>query len=424
MAWTAGGSKTVRVLGWVIPMLATLMTPSGLAPGTSNRRHAGVKRQVIVSVPDRKFVVMENGAVLRVFPVAVGADATPSPAGEFEIVTRLTEPTYYHSGVVIPPGADNPLGPRWVGFNKKGYGIHGTNAPGSIGKAASHGCIRMRNPDIVQFFAMVNVGDTVEIHGQRDEEIAEIFGGEVDETTVAVAHAVKYRVGRWAVGSTDKFTGERYATGNHSNRSHRGNGVLAGHRAAGGGVHFRRSLPPVLCTANGAGKSRVQAVGRRRLVMLFLKYLLMTVGIGMMVVSAGILTYDFMLELRYRRAMASDGTVPLPAPPQIRWRTAAAFVMLAWAPILIALSIVVVPSGMAGVRVSQTQGTLAGTLYPGVHFDSAAAGAMLSCSTHATSCSRPDRSKTARTPQTRRNHSMCRPRKDSHSAWRLPSVSA
>jgi regulator of protease activity HflC (stomatin/prohibitin superfamily) len=102
--------------------------------------------------------------------------------------------------------------------------------------------------------------------------------------------------------------------------------------------------------------------------MLFLKYLLMTVGIVMIVVAAGILTYDLMLELRYRRAMGSDGTVPLPAPPQIRWRTAAAFVMLAWAPILIALSIVVVPSGMAGVRVSQTQGTLAGTLYPGVHF--------------------------------------------------------
>jgi regulator of protease activity HflC (stomatin/prohibitin superfamily) len=102
--------------------------------------------------------------------------------------------------------------------------------------------------------------------------------------------------------------------------------------------------------------------------MLFLKYLLMTGGIGMMVVAAGILMYDLSLELRYRRAMAADGTVPLPAPPQIRWRTAVAFAMMAWAPILIALSIVVIPSGMAGVRVSQTQGTLAGTLYPGVHF--------------------------------------------------------
>jgi hypothetical protein len=74
-----------------------------------------------------------------------------------------------------------------VGLNKKGYGIHGTNAPGSIGKAASHGCIRMRNRDIVQFFALVSVGDTVEIHGQRDGQIAEIFGGDVDATAVALA---------------------------------------------------------------------------------------------------------------------------------------------------------------------------------------------------------------------------------------------
>jgi regulator of protease activity HflC (stomatin/prohibitin superfamily) len=102
--------------------------------------------------------------------------------------------------------------------------------------------------------------------------------------------------------------------------------------------------------------------------MLFLKYVLMAGGITMILVSAGILMYDLSRELRYRRAMGADGAVPLPAPPQIRWRTSTALAMLAWAPILIALSIVVVPSGMAGVRVSQTQGTLAGTLYPGVHF--------------------------------------------------------
>jgi len=101
--------------------------------------------------------------------------------------------------------------------------------------------------------------------------------------------------------------------------------------------------------------------------MLFLKYLLIIGGIGMIVVAAGILSYDLSLEIRYRRMMAA-GTTPLPPVPTFRWRTAVAFAMLAWAPILIALSIVVIPSGMAGVRVSQTQGTLAGTLYPGVHF--------------------------------------------------------
>lgn len=101
--------------------------------------------------------------------------------------------------------------------------------------------------------------------------------------------------------------------------------------------------------------------------MLFLKYVLMTGGVGMILVGLGILAYDLTMEVQYRRAM-SGGTTPLPAIPKLRWRTAIALAMLAWAPILIALSIVVIPSGTAGVRVSQTQGTLAGTLYPGVHF--------------------------------------------------------
>jgi regulator of protease activity HflC (stomatin/prohibitin superfamily) len=101
--------------------------------------------------------------------------------------------------------------------------------------------------------------------------------------------------------------------------------------------------------------------------MLFLKYVLMTGGVGMILVALGILAYDLTMEVQYRRAM-SGGTTPLPAIPRLRWRTAIALAMLAWAPILIALSIVVIPSGTAGVRVSQTQGTLAGTLYPGVHF--------------------------------------------------------
>jgi lipoprotein-anchoring transpeptidase ErfK/SrfK len=187
MAWTMGSNSVIRTLGWVVPTLAALFTPSAMGQDLAPVAPARVKRQVVVSVPDRKLVVMENGAILRVFPVAVGADVSPSPNGAFEIVTRLTEPTYYHTGVVIPAGPENPLGPRWVGLNKKGYGIHGTNAPGSIGKAASHGCIRMRNRDIVQFFALVSVGDTVEIHGQRDGQIAEIFGGDVDATAVALA---------------------------------------------------------------------------------------------------------------------------------------------------------------------------------------------------------------------------------------------
>jgi hypothetical protein len=70
------------------------------------------------------------------------------------------------------------LGPRWLGLSRKGFGIHGTNDPRSIGKAASHGCIRLRNRDIRELFSMVNVGDTVEIRGESDAEMARIFGAE------------------------------------------------------------------------------------------------------------------------------------------------------------------------------------------------------------------------------------------------------
>jgi regulator of protease activity HflC (stomatin/prohibitin superfamily) len=102
--------------------------------------------------------------------------------------------------------------------------------------------------------------------------------------------------------------------------------------------------------------------------MLFLKYLLMWGGIGMIATAAGILTYDLYLEMLYRRALAAAGPATLPPIPHLRWRGALGLALLAWGPILLALGIIVVPSGMAGVRVSQTSGTLPGTLYPGAHF--------------------------------------------------------
>jgi hypothetical protein len=88
---------------------------------------------------------------------------------------------------VIPTGKDNPVGTRWVGLTLKGYGIHGTNAPGSIGRAASHGCIRLRNRDMERLFTMLRVGDVVKIRGERDEQVARAFGGQTDQTVVASA---------------------------------------------------------------------------------------------------------------------------------------------------------------------------------------------------------------------------------------------
>ena len=100
--------------------------------------------------------------------------------------------------------------------------------------------------------------------------------------------------------------------------------------------------------------------------MLTLKYLLMCGGLGMILVAVSILGYDLYEELLYRRALATPGAA-LPPVTKWRWRTSLALVLLAWGPILLAFSIVVVPTGMAGVRVSETSGTVPGTLYPGVH---------------------------------------------------------
>ncbi len=72
-----------------------------------------------------------------------------------------------------------------MGLSKHGYGIHGTNEPKSIGKAASHGCIRMAKADLEEFYELVAEGDTVEIVGQRNEETAQLFGAGQNPSTVA-----------------------------------------------------------------------------------------------------------------------------------------------------------------------------------------------------------------------------------------------
>jgi lipoprotein-anchoring transpeptidase ErfK/SrfK len=143
----------------------------------ARRTRPAATRVIVVSLEDRRLALMEDGAVTKVYKVAVGRDTTPSPTGTFTIVQRVENPTWYHEGQVVPPGPGNPVGTRWMGLDKKGYGIHGTNRPRSIGKAASHGCIRMRQADLEELFAEVRSGDQVEIVGERNEETAAIFGG-------------------------------------------------------------------------------------------------------------------------------------------------------------------------------------------------------------------------------------------------------
>jgi lipoprotein-anchoring transpeptidase ErfK/SrfK len=133
------------------------------------------KMTIVVSLEDRKLAVVEDGHVKKIYTVAIGKPSTPSPVGTFTIQRRVKNPVYQHDGKVIQPGPGNPVGTRWMGLSIKGYGIHGTNEPKSIGKAASHGCIRMARKDLEEMYAMVTVGDTVELVGQRNDETARLF---------------------------------------------------------------------------------------------------------------------------------------------------------------------------------------------------------------------------------------------------------
>ncbi len=142
-------------------------------------------RRIVVDIPDRELALLEDGRVVKIYPIAVGAASTPSPAGAFTIAARIPNPTWYGPHKIVAPGKTNPLGPRWIGLSRKGYGIHGTSAPNSIGHAASHGCIRMRNADVEELFGKVQIGDAVELHGERNDEVARIFGGPAPSLQVA-----------------------------------------------------------------------------------------------------------------------------------------------------------------------------------------------------------------------------------------------
>lgn len=106
--------------------------------------------EIIINIAAKRLTVYRNGSIFREYIVATGKPETPTPVGVFEVINKE-----------IDPGG--PYGTRWLGLSKRGYGIHGTNNPSSIGTAASNGCIRMYNEDIESLFDITVVGTPVRI---------------------------------------------------------------------------------------------------------------------------------------------------------------------------------------------------------------------------------------------------------------------
>ncbi len=134
-------------------------------------------RVVLVHTKEKMLDVLEDGQLLASFPITPGSTVLPAPPGTWRIANMASMPYFRYDEAMLnhgvrsdnfvnlPPGPNSPVGVLWMGLNKSGIGLHGTANPETIGRAASHGCIRLANWDAVKLSQLVTTGTTVKIDG-------------------------------------------------------------------------------------------------------------------------------------------------------------------------------------------------------------------------------------------------------------------
>ena len=113
----------------------------------------------------------KNLKLAKTYTIAVGQQGLETPAGTYTIDDKQVNPSWHVpdsawagdlAGQVIPPGPEDPIKARWMGFFN-GAGIHGTDEVSSLGTAASHGCVRMAIPDVIELYPQVPLGTPIYI---------------------------------------------------------------------------------------------------------------------------------------------------------------------------------------------------------------------------------------------------------------------
>lgn len=143
----------------------------GTLPPKPEYKHRTIK----ISRKHRLLELSDGGALIASVPITPGSEQTPTPPGVWKISGIAARPTFrWDEGVLnhgvrtnefwmLPWGPNNPVGVIWCQLNKPGIGIHGTNSPQTIGRSASHGCMRVANWDIVRLEKMITAGMQVTI---------------------------------------------------------------------------------------------------------------------------------------------------------------------------------------------------------------------------------------------------------------------
>jgi lipoprotein-anchoring transpeptidase ErfK/SrfK len=135
-----------------------VIEPKSLSKGT----------HLVIKLRDRRVYVYQNKKLKVSYPIAVGKAGWETPTGNYKVMDMQRNPVWEEpwTGKVILDGPNNPLGVRWIGFWTDGVnsiGFHGTYAEKLVGQAVSHGCVRMRNRDIVALYAQVKMGTPVTV---------------------------------------------------------------------------------------------------------------------------------------------------------------------------------------------------------------------------------------------------------------------
>lgn len=167
----AGSGATITVPGIRRPFRFDAFPSTYPAPSPVTAK----ARRVIVDLKQKILQVVENGQTIAAFPITPGSSEHPAPVGEWRIVGAVPWPWYRHDeGVLsrgertdnffnLPPGPNSPVGILWAGLNRPGVGIHGSPVPDTIGRAGSHGCIRLSNWDAATFHTLVGKDTPVTI---------------------------------------------------------------------------------------------------------------------------------------------------------------------------------------------------------------------------------------------------------------------
>lgn len=142
--------------------------------GADRGSQTRVANQLLLRLGERRLYLIHDDPErpAESFPIAIGRTGWETPLGKFRVEEMVEHPEFIKldpdvpSRVLkhIPPGPANPLGERWIGFaHGEGWtvGIHGTPNPELLGHAVSHGCVRMRNADVVRVYERVQLGTPV-----------------------------------------------------------------------------------------------------------------------------------------------------------------------------------------------------------------------------------------------------------------------